>query len=1418
MSLILHLDADAFFASVEQAADKRLRGRPVAVGGESRGVIASASYEARRFGVRTAMATARARQLCPSLVLLPGDYEKYERFSRWMFSYAHDFTPLVEVSSIDEGYADLTGARRPAHEIAATLRTAIRQTLKISVSEGLAGSKLVSQVASKLRKPSSLIHVLPGQERAFLAPLPNLWLPGVGPRTAGILDAAGLSTIDQVSQTPADLLSMLVGGGAEQLRRFAEGIDPRPVTPERDEAKSYSKQETFDQDQTDEAYLDAVLRRMADRLMADVRGDGKRVRTITVKVRYNDFDEDQRSESLSEPTCLETDVYPRLGPMLRAAWRRRVSLRLVSLKFSNLYPGGHAPELPLYPQTRPYEARLQLAEAVQELRQTRGPRALMRGHDLLLEGVRAPVRRSAPRAPPRVRAITRPVAFVPLHAHTHYSFLDSLLSPRDLVERAAAFGLPAVAVTDRGNLHGAVKVWREAKRAGLKTLIGAELRVDGRTLLLYAENAAGYANLCRLLTATAGEIKAARLPAHDWTGLVAVGAEAAWAPFFARGAYYLGAASGKSAERLRASGGGLPVVAAPGLHCARAEDGKMLGILRAMRTLTRADQPHPDKPAGDFHFRSPEHMLDLFSGDRNPLERTREVAERCAFSFETGRLHFPAFTPPDGSTPGDFLAGLVAEGARRRYPDGGDGVAAQVREELSIIRAVGYEEYFLSVWDLLREVRARGIPWITRGSAADSLVCYCLGISDVCPRRFDLYFRRFLNVERMKMHKLPDIDVDFPHDRRDEVAELLLERHGPEHAAAVGGFSTFQSRSAFAEIAKTMGVSEFQIRRISTRMPRVRARDAAAYVAESLERASMPLDEEPYATALAMAARLDGVPRHAKLHPCGLVVSRLPLCHLTPLFRSGKGLPATHLDMDDVEDLGLVKLDILAQGGLAVMRDTVGNDECRMTNDECQSAIGYWLSAAPLRSAVMDDLAPWDDPGVWDLVSSGQSRGVHHIESPAMISLARMLNARDIDTLVAMVSVIRPGAANEDKKRRFALRHQGMEPVTYPHPALEGVLRGTYGLIVYEEQILQICEVFAGLDPGRADRLRRALVKRDWETATEIGAEFTAKARAGGRSDDEIKAVWELTCGFNGYAFCKAHSAAYAVEAYQAAWLKRNRPADFLAAVLTHGKGFYRPLVYALEALRMGIGFRRPCVNDPGPAYTVREGGIRVPAVRVKGLGAAAAERLLAERARTPFADARDFVGRVRPAADEAVALLNAGALDGFGRSRARLFWEVQAALRSPPGAALPGGPSESRLPEAPLTEPRGLQRLEWESELLGFPVTGHPLDLHPGIRWDTYCPVARLHEHVGERVVCCGLVVEDRTAHQIDGGVMKFMTLADPTGMIETELFAPGYRRYGLVTVRHPVLEVEAVVEPFENGLGHTLRVHRVAKPRGME
>ena len=382
---IVHLDADAFFASVEQAADTRLRGKPIAVGGDSRGIIASASYEARKFGIYTPMPTARARKLCPKLIVLPGDYERYEQFSHWMFGYAYDFTPDVEQTSIDEGYFDLTANHKKTPvEIALIIRKAIGQALKISVSEGLASNKLVSQIASKLHKPAAFQAVPGGQEKQFLQPLPNHWLPGIGPKTAVRLNAAGLADIGQIAATPLDLLALLLGGQAPVLRQFANGIDERPLIPAGAPQKSFSQQETFNEDVTDEEYVEAVLRRMADRLFATVRQEGRSVRTLTVKVRYNDRDENQRAESLREPTDLETDIYGRLRGLLREAWQRRVSLRMVSLKLSNVYEGVFRGELALETNARNHAARERLAVVLDELRRNRGWSVVLRGHDLRL--------------------------------------------------------------------------------------------------------------------------------------------------------------------------------------------------------------------------------------------------------------------------------------------------------------------------------------------------------------------------------------------------------------------------------------------------------------------------------------------------------------------------------------------------------------------------------------------------------------------------------------------------------------------------------------------------------------------------------------------------------------------------------------------------------------------------------------------------------------------------------------------------------------------------------------------------------------------------------------------------------------------------------------------------------------------------
>ena len=1532
--LFTHLDADAFFASVEQASDPRLRGRPVAVGGERRGIIASASYEAREFGVYTPMPTVRARRLCPRLVVLSGDFEKYERFSRWMFSYAYDFTPAVEITSIDEGYFDLTGVRRNPVEVALTIRKAIGDALKITVSEGLGSNKLVSQIASKLHKPAAFHQVPAGGEIPFLHPLPNRWLPGVGPKTAVRLDAAGLTLIGQVAATPVDRLELLVGSAAPGLWRLAHGVDERPIVPVSEPARSYGRQETFAEDQTDEAFLEATLRRMADELFAKVRADGKAVRTLTVKVRYNDMAEDQCGESLAEPTDLESDVYGRLRVLLCHAWKRRVSLRLVSLRLSNVYAGIFRTELAFDRATQQSDAQRRLAKVVDALRQERGRYVILRGHDFILRDACRKAGGSGQQAAGENRGSVvsgqwsaarhqKSRVHVPLLVRSYYSFLSSTLSPEAVVEWAKRLECPAVALCDQGNLHGAVSFVQAAKEAGVRPMLGAELKIQGQPLWLYVENATGYANLCRLLSSTAdvareaeagerpggsrgtkGGIRSELFASVATEGWVAVSPDAGLARYFP-GRFYQGIGSPEAARDLPKISR-VPRVAVIPVHYALPEDRWKFEIMQSIRTLTLLRQGHPEKVSGvEWHFRSARELAEMFKEHPDAVARTVEIAERCSgFELPLGPPQFPAFRPPDELSSRDYLRRLVFEGLDRRYADAEGGrwkvegrgrrdkdrgtaagiqisnqqsaisnVEARVEEELRIIHEVGYEEYFLVVWDILQGCRQRGIEWITRGSAADSLVCYCLGISGVCPIRFDLYFRRFLNRERMALNKLPDIDVDFPHDRKDEVVNLIFEKYGTQHCAVVGGFSTFQARSAFAEVAKVLGVAEREVRRFTEHFPwsfsgSVGDGDEPGLV--TLLRASpecrdLPLDEEPYRSALAMADFLDGVPRYPKMHPCGVVLSRQPMHELTPTFISGKGYPTTHFDMDAVEAVGLVKMDILAQGGLAVMRDAavmlqqramaVDVERCVLENGavpgkppcskdlrgeyEAQDQGRGGTRPCPVVYGIAPRVPMFEDPAVWEMIASGGARAVHHIESPAMISLCRMTNVREIDGLIAIVSVIRPGAANEQKKMKFTRRYQGLEPPEYPDPSLEHCLRSTFGLVVYEEHILQICEVFAGLNPGRADVLRRALVKRKARVVEEIGREFAAAARGRGHTPERVQEVWELVTGFNGYAFCKAHSTAYGVEAYQSAWLKRYFPAEFMAAVLSNGKGFYSPLVYVLECHQLGIPLRPPCVNAPGPLYQVeREGNeraklgdkdarwarvIRVPVNRIKGLREQTLERLYRERERGLFVSSADFYRRVAPLPEEMELLIRAGALDGFGSPRTGLFWEAQVWRRrlgqetSGQGWLFPPA-RETDLAEIrnqELTEPSWKQRLQWELELLGFTASGHPLELYDDVAWETYCPVHRLGEHVGEEVVTCGLVIQDRVHHQATGEPMKFLTLCDWTEMVETELFAATYKTYGLATVRYPVLEITARVEPFENGRGHTLRVLRAGRPR---
>lgn len=382
---IVHFDADAFFASVEQAADPRLRGRPVAVGGEHRGVVTSASYEARRLGVQTPMPMGRARRLCPGLIVLPPRFELYEQFSNNIFGLAEEVTPLIEKQSVDEGYLDLTGSRlclrREPDAIAEKFRRDVKDWLKITLSQGLARTKLLSGIGSKLHKPDALTVIPPNAEAelAFLHPLPVRWLPGVGPQAVHLLRSAGLTRIGQVARMPVTWLGELMGRAARQTREFANNIDDRPVEPTRPDARSYGHQETFATDTTDAAFIDATLRRLADEAFARVRADGKQIRTVTVKIRYTDMDEHQGQSSFREPTDVEAHAYPLLSSLLTRLWDRRVRIRMVQVRLSNVYRGFT--QLDLFGVRSRERA---LAATCEEIRRRHGRRGLMRAHDLVL--------------------------------------------------------------------------------------------------------------------------------------------------------------------------------------------------------------------------------------------------------------------------------------------------------------------------------------------------------------------------------------------------------------------------------------------------------------------------------------------------------------------------------------------------------------------------------------------------------------------------------------------------------------------------------------------------------------------------------------------------------------------------------------------------------------------------------------------------------------------------------------------------------------------------------------------------------------------------------------------------------------------------------------------------------------------------
>ncbi|NOX59865.1 MAG: DNA polymerase III subunit alpha, partial [Planctomycetes bacterium] len=1019
---------------------------------------------------------------------------------------------------------------------------------------------------------------------------------------------------------------------------------------------------------------------------------------------------------------------------------------------------------------------------------------------------------------------------------------------------AAKANMPAVALTDLDGLYAAVGFQKACDQVGVKPIFGVELRLtDGSGVVLLAASVVGYGNLCRLVSTR--HLRSEQLSITDVAehakgvvcllddGWHADSALSVIRDAFGRNLYValsIHSSGDAPAARRRAAWAdaqGLRIVATCASRCLHRNQSYTLRALSSIGTLTLLDDPHPDKPVGAWHFRSVDEMEHLFKRRPDALHNTVEIAEQCAFSFDLTQIRFPAFESTDKRSAMQHLRALCVAGCHRRYIEqpqqkgiGGKRptlaeALERIERELSIIEQVRYAEYFLVFHEIVEHCRQQGIATLARGSAADSLICYVLGVSHACPFRFDLPFDRFVNPERAKFSKMADIDLDLPWDRRDEVIGWVYDRWGHDRVAMIGSANTYRARAAVAELGKVFGLPAHEIHQTTKRIPHMTSRNLSRAIAMSPEARGIPVDQEPYQTVLKMACELTGLPHHWSMHPCGLVVSPHPLADLVPVQRSAKGPLVAQYEMDAIEDLGFIKIDLLGQAGLSVLRDAV---------DEIERTEGHRVD--------LDCDVDYSEAKTWAMIASGEARGVHHIESPAMTNLIRQCDCRDIDCLTAVVAVIRPGAANQGKKNAFARRYQGREPPQYAHPSLESVLKQTFGVMVFEEHILQVAVEFANMNLGRADVLRRALNKENRDLIMELKEEFYACALQNKRTQQEIDCVWPVLQNFCGFMFNKAHSAEYAVEAFQGAWLKRRWPIHYLAAVLSNYRGFYAhsptlpQILYVMEAMRCGATFRPPCVNRSRPRFAV-EGEdrrcVRLPVSHIKDLSADFIARHSDERKHGAFATPEEFVHRCRPGYAELQRLLDSGALDVFGTSRPTLFWRLRRMVKrtgtDDHQASFWQSSTGDEADDLPveLTAPDRHRIAQREMDLLGFPITIDPLTFlgsddtgsdsssRGEIEWPQYIPVEEMRHHVGRRVSVCGLMVADRINRTTTGDLMKFITLADKTGFAECFVFPKVYQRFGHLTLSNPILAATGVVEAFENDNGVALRVLSIATPK---
>ncbi len=1032
------------------------------------------------------------------------------------------------------------------------------------------------------------------------------------------------------------------------------------------------------------------------------------------------------------------------------------------------------------------------------------------------------------------------MSFVHLHCHTEGSLLDGMCRSKDMARQAAEFGMPAVAITDHGVMYNVIQFYENCTDAGVKPIIGCEVYVApgkrqergrGRGednyyhMLLLAQNEQGYKNLIKLvsrgylegfyykprvdkellseysegLIATSaclggeicnailrGELKQARYRASQLREIY--GPERFFLELQNHG---LPDQQVANEELVRiAAELSIPLVATNDVHYLRTQDADPHEVLLCIQTgHTMNDAKRLRYGPPNFYLRSPEEMATLFAAWPEALENTLRIADQCNFKFDFTQTHLPHCDVPKGHTHDTWLERLCREAIPDKYPFVTEELEQRLVYELDVIRTKGYSAYFLIVHDFVRFGRSRGIMSQARGSAAGSLVSFLLGLTVIDPLRYNLLFERFLNRDRKSM---PDIDLDFADDRRDEVIQYCRDRYGADHVAQIIAFGTMAAKAAVRDAGRALEYPIPEVDRVAKLIPTTPGTRLDETLTGVPELKTMYDGDERVRKLVDAARSVEGLYRHASVHAAGVVITREPVMEYAPVQRMTDDNIAIQYEMNDAEKIGLVKMDFLGLRNLTVV------DGCLRALRESRGI-----------DIVLKDV-PLDDPRTYHLLQQGDSIGVFQFESAGMQKLLRSLRPDRLEDLIALVALYRPGPLQSGMAEQFVRRKHGLEPIRYEHPLLEPILSNSYGIVLYQEQVMQITMAMSGFSAGQAEAAMKAMSKKKADVMVRLKPEFLEGAVERGVDRKIAEQIYEVMYNFASYGFNLNHSAAYAVLSYHTAYLKANYPCEFMANNLSSIVDKKDKLaLYIHDVRRTGIELRPPSVQESRAEFTVEalpderagtRGAIRMGLDAIKSVGRPAVEAILRAREAGPFRGFTDFVRRICAAAEGAPInktaienLIKCGALDGLPGHRAQFLAVLEPALGAASAArrqaacgqgSLFGGDESDGDSELPLPHAPHLSRrdaLSLERELLGVYVSDHPLrEVEGALRSVVSTLAAELPERKDrDEVTIGGCISQVTTRYTKKNEAMANVVLEDVTGQMTVVFFPRTYEKY---------------------------------------